>query len=138
LADDEFHLEKETRPFRYHDIEGLEFSISAELSRLLNTRRGPVPSNAETKGTVVNYGVPDNVLDSPNGVRNQEKFCQELKAAIQTFEPRLKSVDVGVIARDHKFQNVTVEISGEVELNTVKLAVRFPIVVAGEQGSLSE
>ena len=138
LADEKFHNQKEKKPFRNHDLEGLELSIYTELSRLLNTRRGPYVPNAETKGTVVSYGVGDYILDNPNGGRDQEKFCQELKTAIENFEPRIKSVDVGIIANNTKIQNVTVEISGEVELDSVKLSVRFPIVVGGETNNSSE
>ena len=132
LTDKEFHSQQEKRPFRYHDLEGLELSIFTELDRLLNTRRGPFNPQMGSKGTVIDFGIPDNILDNPSGVPDQEKLCGELKTAIQTFEPRLRSVDIVVYASDNKYQTVTVEISGEVELDTEKLAVRFPVIIGGE------
>lgn len=132
LSDNQFHTQSETKPFRYHDLEGLERSIYAELDRLLNTRRGPLSSHVETRDTVLSYGLPDNVLDDPNSVRNQEKICLALKSAIQAFEPRLEALDISVVPGETNSQAITVEIGGQVELGSVKLAVRFPIVVGGE------
>ena len=135
LTDGQFHSQKENKPFRSHDIEGLELSLHTELERLLNTRSGPLALNGVMKETVINYGVPDKALDNPNGVRNQEKLCKDLKGAIRNFEPRLSSVDVSIADSDSRVQSVTVEISGEVELDSEKLAVRFPVLIRGEENS---
>lgn len=132
LADDALHSSTEPHPHRWHDRAGLEASLQAELGELLNTRRGPAPERPGLAGTVLNYGVPDHILDSPASTRDQERLVADVKAAIRRFEPRLHGVEVHVGEPLPGRQALTLAITGEVELAGERLAVRFPVVIGGQ------
>lgn len=131
LADDALHTPREPHPHRWHDRAGLEASLQAEISQLLNTRRGPALERPGLAGTVLSYGVPDHILDSPGSTRAQESLVADIEAAIKRFEPRLRDVRVSVGEPLPRQQALTLSISGEVELAGDRLAVRFPVVIGG-------
>ena len=58
LVDTEPESQKEVRPLRALDKNGLKASIRRELGRLLNTRC-PMPLTPTDERTVINYGIPD-------------------------------------------------------------------------------
>lgn len=131
LADDSPHTQRESRPFRSHDREGLEASLQRELEQLLNTRHGPLPDHAVVRRTVLGYGVPDHILDSPTSTRDQERLERDVATAIRAFEPRLVAVSVAVHQADPRSQRLTLVIDGEAMLDRQRLAVRFPVVIGG-------
>lgn len=131
LFDDEPHVPAEPRPLRHYDEAGLRESIQRELERLLNTRRGPKPPHPAARGTVLAYGVPDRVVESASGVRDQERLVRDIEGAVQAFEPRLEEVVVTVAEVDPLAGSITVAIEGAVRLGRQRVSVHFPVVIGG-------
>ena len=129
LTDDQPHTQQEARPYRAYDVAGLEASLQRELERLFNTRCGPGPVRKGARRSVLGYGVPDHILDSPTSTRDQEALTADLAAAVRRFEPRLQGVSVGVHEADPRRQQLTVMIEGEIFVDRQPIAVRFPVVL---------
>ncbi len=78
----------------------LKENIRRDLEDLLNTRWRPTvwpPDLNELETSLVNYGIPDFTGANLGSIANQEDFCMILQRAIQRFEPRFKSVKVGLV-----------------------------------------
>lgn len=133
LADEAAHTQREARPFRGYDLEGLEASLQRELERLLNTRRGPGPDRPGARRTVLGYGLPDHILDNPASIRDHEVLCRDVAEAIRRYEPRLRSVQVGIAEVHPRTQALTLVIDGEAVLGQKRLAIRFPVAIGGTE-----
>ena len=96
-------------------------SVLAHLRCMLNTRQGGVPIAPD-------YGVPDflNFLQTyPDSVREVE---QNLRRAIQLYEPRLDGVQVTFVPQDDDLLALRFQIVGQVR-NGGGARVRFDTVV---------
>lgn len=77
-------------------------AVSRDLEALLNTRRDfndELPGDAsQLNKSLLFYGLPDFTTYSVSYVNDQNKITRAVKWAIETFEPRLKSVRVTIVS----------------------------------------
>ncbi|ODT84879.1 MAG: hypothetical protein ABS69_01670 [Nitrosomonadales bacterium SCN 54-20] len=96
-------------PFVAHETEtGADIyeSVTAELARLLNTRRHRAPYLRQAN--VLDYGLPDWSSINPHNGEEQARLLRIIQGAIQQYEPRLKNVRVEAV-QDMPFQNTTLQ-----------------------------
>lgn len=78
----------------------LRRSVSRDLQALLNTRRELLeelrPEFKELQGSLLNYGLPDFTAMSLLNPKDRKKVRRVIEQTINTFEPRLRSVEVTV------------------------------------------
>ncbi len=65
-----------------------------DLQNLLNTRCDGFWNKAAFENTVLNYGLPDLGETQAGSMNNALSIAREIKQAIESFEPRLRSVQV--------------------------------------------
>ncbi len=80
-------------------LRDLKESVRRDLEALLKTRwySRTVPKDEELDESLLNYGVPDFSGEDLSSFEDRRRLCQELRAAILRFEPRLKNVNVSTI-----------------------------------------
>ena len=89
--------EREGRPLRTLDREGLRESVRRELERLLNTRTAvPIKRVEERERTVIDYGIPDFSGFAAANPDDQRRLEGIIARAIEAFEPRLREVRVAL------------------------------------------
>ncbi len=94
----------------------LRESVARAIGRLFDTRRN-VPLAEAAKGgdlTVLDYGIPDFGNRSPTDSEARFLFGLAIKHAIIAFEPRLKDVDVEVLAPSDNGRDLEVIITGSI------------------------
>jgi type VI secretion system lysozyme-like protein len=128
----------EARPQRILDADGARRSVMAELSRLLNTRRGPAVRRSGAAATVLGYGVPDHALDNPASVRDQEALCADVAAAIRAFEPRLRDVRVWVLDDTSRRGRIALGLTGTLVLGRQTIPVSFPVTFSSDGASVGD
>ncbi|HEY2380025.1 MAG TPA: type VI secretion system baseplate subunit TssE [Terriglobia bacterium] len=129
LVDTEPQSQKEVRPFRTLDKQGLKQSIRMELGRLLNTRC-PIPlAPAAEERTVINYGIPDFSYLSPNSGDHRAKLETWVRDAIVSYEPRLVDVRVSVDPPVRTERSLVVRIEAKLQLETIREPVAFSVVM---------
>lgn len=136
LVDLEPRSRREARPFRALDRRGLRESVRRELERLLNTRSSlPASRLAERELTVIDYGVPDFVDQTPKNPTDRARIAKILERTIAAFEPRLREVRVEIgDLRDEK-QALWVKVDALLVVDEVREPISFPAVIrrgAGE------
>lgn len=129
LVDMEPQSQKEVRPLRTLDKQGLKHSIRMELGRLLNTRC-PIPlAPPADERTVINYGIPDFSYLSPNNGEHRSKLESWVREAIVSYEPRLVDVRVSVDPPARAERSLVVRIEAKLQLETIREPVAFSVVM---------
>lgn len=83
-------------------LSDLYASIHRDLENLLNTRSLEIFQNINTQdysflnNSLLNYGLPD-LFNNPLSLHYQTKFIQKLRSVIETFEPRLKNIELFIL-----------------------------------------
>lgn len=94
-------------------------SVVAHLVRILNTRQGSVPIDAE-------FGVPDlAVLASSFGTGSAQRMGADIAQTISRYEPRLTAVRVCLLDRQADAFSLSFGVEGEVIVDDRK----FPIML---------
>ena len=128
LVDNEPQSQKEVRPMRALDKNGLKESIKRELGRLLNTRC-PIPLVPLDERTVINYGIPDFSWLSPDNMNHREKLEDWMRDAIASYEPRLVDVRVAVDPPQRGERTLVARIDAKLQLETIREPVAFAVIV---------
>ena len=82
-----------------YNITNVKESVRRDLEWFLNTRRmftNLPPHFVELKKSLVTYGLPDLSSFDLAAPENQNRLCGLLEKAIETFEPRLRQVQVSL------------------------------------------
>ncbi len=132
LVDTEPDKQKELRPLRTLDKQGLKQSIRRELGRLLNTRC-PIPLSSPQERTVVNYGIPDFSALSPQNSSHCAKLELSIRDAIVSYEPRLVDVKVSVDPATKDERSLNARIDAKLQLETIREPVAFTVVVKRDE-----
>jgi type VI secretion system protein len=99
-------------------------SILRHLRGILNTQRGTVPIDKE-------YGLPDFSNLAPSFSSGSTKEIQEdLMAAIERYEPRLKVVSITMVPDEADFLSLKFELTGAIRVNDRDVPVRLATVVS--------
>ncbi|MBX2848319.1 MAG: type VI secretion system baseplate subunit TssE, partial [Acidiferrobacterales bacterium] len=95
------------------DIRASEIeSIERELNCLLNTRSYIGGKCANTKRTILDYGI-DNIVSAGSTVASKlENVIVNVRQAIEHYEPRLNGVQVTGEYRNNNPTQVTLQVSG--------------------------
>lgn len=92
-------------------------SVARAVARLLDTRRHIPLADAVGEGalTVLDYGIPDFGLASPDDLNAQWLMSEAIRRAIQAFEPRLRAPTVELVAMPGRRGILDVHITGHLE-----------------------
>lgn len=138
LVDEAPHETYESGDYALLDKEGVKESIDVELHRLLNTRSSfrvrEVDADDEEDFGIFGYGIAD---FSKHDATNQQEWhgiAENIKKAIDRYEPRLKNVQVEVVKFDEKKQKLHVFIKGFLNVKKMEGEATFDIALecAGE------
>lgn len=120
LLDDEPEKTSEKISRRFIDINKLHRDIRANLEMLLNTRFCGLiwPGYlVELEESVLNYGVEDFTQTYFSNKSRQTQLCHSIKQIVQHFEPRLRSVSVGLLDNDLELERMLkVRIEGMIHI----------------------
>lgn len=135
LVDDAPREPVEPQPRRTFTRAELRESVRRELVGLLNTRC-PVaaPAHDPRARSVIDYGVPDCALFSPNSEADQQRLAQILCEAITAFEPRLQQVRVMVETFQEHHKALQVRIEAVLVVASVSEPIVFTAVAHHNQG----
>lgn len=99
-------------------------SVAAHLDKMLSTRAGSVQ-------TLTDYGLPDlnDMRLSLHDALTQAR--QAIEDFIETYEPRLSSVRVVSLPRDHDQLRLSFNIEGLLDVDGLKRQVRFTACLDG-------
>ena len=98
-------------------------SILRHLRGILNTQRGTVPIDKE-------YGLPDFSNLAPSFSSGSTKEIQDdLMAAIERYEPRLKLASIAMVPDATDFLALKFEVTGAIRVNDREVPVRLATVV---------
>ncbi len=103
LTDDEPDNTIEAQTLNRISIESLYDDLRLSLENLLNTRVKMTPSKPlpdTLLQSCVQYGIPDFSGYNFVSEKSHQSLCQTIQEAIETFEPRLRQVNVIVLERD--------------------------------------
>jgi len=104
-------------------VDTLIGSILSHLRGILNTQRGTVPIDTE-------YGLPDFSNLAPSFSSGSTKEIQDdLIAAIERYEPRLKVLSIAMVPDEADFLALKFEVSGAIRVNDREIPVRLSTVV---------
>jgi type VI secretion system protein ImpF len=130
LTDAAPRILREPEPLRVYDVQALRDSVAREVERLLNTRR-PVAFGTEpaAEGTVLTYGIGDHAMESAGSDRGRQMISNDMRRAIERYEPRLRKVRIEILNLDKNSATLTVRIDGELRAGSVQEQVYFPVSV---------
>lgn len=104
-------------------VEVLIGSILRHLRGILNTQRGTVPIDKD-------YGLPDFSNLAPSFSSGSTKEIQnDLIAAIERYEPRLKVLSIAMVPDETDFLSLKFELSGSIQVDDREIPVRLATVV---------
>lgn len=99
-------------------------SILEHLRRILNTRQGSVPVDAE-------FGVPDFTnLAGSFSTGTTDQIVQDMSRMIQRYEPRLRQPQIAFTANRDEVLTLAFSISGTVNVDDREIPVRLTSQVA--------
>lgn len=135
LVDRDPQLTRELRPMRTLDRAGLKESVRRELEQLFNTRC-PFPSHRLPAGgrTVIDYGIPDFGTFSARNFDDHSRLADELRRAVEAYEPRLANVRVFVEPLKGDDMALTASIEAVMLTDGVPEAVLFVTVLQMKDG----
>jgi len=130
LVDEDIATSREQQPLRTLDVDNLRESVRRELARLLNTRC-PISdwAGAPVERTALNYGIPDFSSLSASNSADMAKLAATVEAAIQAFEPRLRSPRVVVRQASGAYARAEGIIHGHLAIETVREPVSFQLAI---------
>jgi type VI secretion system protein len=112
-----------TQRTKLTSVDVLMGSILRHLRGILNTQRGTVPIDKE-------YGLPDFSNLAPSFSSGSTKEIQDdLMAAIERYEPRLKLVSIAIVPDETDFLSIKFEVAGAIRVNDRDVPVRLATVV---------
>ena len=117
------------------DRAGLRESVRRELEQLFNTRC-PIPSHRLPVGgrTVIDYGIPDFGTFSARNFNDHSRLADELRRAVEAYEPRLANVRVHVEPRTGDDMALTASIEAVMLTEDVPEAVLFVTMLQLKDG----
>lgn len=128
----------EPEPFATLGPDGLQASIRRELERLFDTRRAvtvdAAAPNEDTDLTVLEYGLPDALHLSPDGVEGRRALALALQRIIAAFEPRLRHPKVILDAVPNQPGKMRARVTGAMVSGTVVEQISFPLDLDGAGG----
>lgn len=99
LIDAEPAVSRDPARYRQASMQEVKATVIRDLEKLLNTKAivvAPPPSYRELHKSLYTYGLADFTALNPRSTSVRQKLRQEIEAAIQRFEPRLKNVTVRI------------------------------------------
>jgi len=125
----------EPLPLRVFKRQELRESVRREVGRLLNTRCSiPAHRFDDRVRTVLDYGVPDVSSLSPQSPTDQRLLARILSQAIETFEPRLRNVQVTAERFVDSHKALLVRIDAQLVVETITEPVSFPVLIRNSNG----
>lgn len=109
-------------------------SVSRDLTSLLNVRRKDEeidPAYEQTKGSVLNYGVPDFMSLKLSNSADRERIRAGIESAIRLFEPRLARVSVALDAANSVHPILRFRVSAMLRTDPIE-PVEFDAVLSGD------
>lgn len=129
LTDENPAWRTELRPLRTHDAAGLKESVLRRLHLLLNTRTArPRPEGGEL--TVLDYGLPDFSGSYARDTNLHGQLAEQIRAAVEKFEPRLLLDDVAVEAAGEHQDQLQIRLSGRLRSERTAEPVSFTVQIA--------
>ena len=112
LVDNDPNNQTERRPLRTMNAQELRDSVSRDLGRLLNTRCPITNTARKNRGpSVIDYGVPDFSGFTLKNPDHQDQLAIYIRETIQTYEPRLRDVQVHIGECEEFFKSLSVQIN---------------------------
>jgi len=125
--------ETEAQPFRTLDETGLRRSVQQELEKLLSTRcQRSFSAVYGRPRSILDYGMPEmsiyvlNHEGNATGL-NEPGLKALLKETIETFEPRLKNVEVEIKAIRAESGELSMSVSADLVCGAIREPVRFEV-----------
>ncbi len=122
---------------RLQALRALKASLWRDLSALLNTKRREeeVPDEfAETKNSLLTYGLPDFSSYSLKSPADQNRLRRALEAAIRRFEPRLERVSVTLETPDETDPALRFRVDAMLRVEPAPEPVSFETLLQPETG----
>ncbi len=113
-------------PLRSYETAAAAESVRREVTRLLNTRRSPLPPPM-LGPSVIHYGVPDCSHLTAANTLDLLALSRVLSLAIQAFEPRLSSVRVELLADPQNPSGALGYLHANIRIRMVSEPVCFPL-----------
>lgn len=108
--------------------DGVEASVERELHRLLNSRsRISLSDFADTKLTVIDYGIPDYTALSVRSDTDCVQIAAAIAYAIAQFEPRLINTTVTPIGAANGITIALFQIDADLPIANTVRRVRFTL-----------
>jgi type VI secretion system protein ImpF len=133
LIDSEPAVSSEPHPFRVFERDDLEESIRRSISRILNSRSA-VPGHLQeyTRGTVLDYGIPDISTFSPASESDRVALGDIIARSIAMFEPRLTDILVTIEPHPENHRAMIGTLRAVLATDSVQKAVSFPLSINRE------
>ena len=100
LIDDNPGVQREIAPTSAQAQRDLYAAVRRDLEALLNTRQrvAGLPNGMPgLEQSLVNYGIPDFTGINLSSLASRQKFVRLIEAVIRRYEPRFKSIRVGLL-----------------------------------------
>ncbi len=108
-------------------------NVRSDLQDLLNTRKAPTPRLVETtelKTSLLNYGMEDFAHFNPESDTDKKRLKKLLENLINTYEPRLKRVQVKLLENADKIDfRVRFHIDAVLCIEEIVIPVQFNSVM---------
>lgn len=113
----------------------LKESVRRELERLLNTRVSiPAHQLRQRERTVIDYGIPDFSHLGPKSKSGRVWLEQEIREAVEAFEPRLQDIQVEVTLDPRRPDAMPARISAALVDDGRLEPISFPVLLRPEPG----
>lgn len=102
LIDHEPDKTHESNKTQQQQLSDFYISIHRDLENLLNTRNLNLFDDTNCKNlnfSILNYGLPD-LFNHPHSLNDQTEFVRKLRNIIETFEPRIKNIELSIVHND--------------------------------------
>jgi type VI secretion system lysozyme-like protein len=138
LTDSRPNEPAEKEPARALTIHGLIDSVTAEVSRILNSRSHRRGTEGLDSSTVLDYGVPDFAPVVPTAGDERVRLQQEIARRIAASEPRLRGVEVELHYDKKKPLQLGGVITASVQFGKVSEPVSFDLRTVGTTPVITE
>lgn len=119
-----------------YQLDALILSIERHLSDLLSTRCCAKQSvytlhmkNPLSVSLPAQFGLPESLFQDAVGAQSWKKWEKIIQNVIETYEPRLKNIQVTIAAKDINKQALRLQIRGMIHLKQFNQTVDFPLVI---------
>lgn len=118
----------------YHQQDDIIQNIRRDLQALLNTRKAPATVMMEDmpalKESLLNYGVQDFATFNPTSDIDRKKLKFTLENLINTYEPRLKEVEVKLLKNTDELDfRIRFHIDAILCIESIEVPVQFDSVM---------